>query len=84
MWLRQQHHEGSPDSGTSKSLNFSNFLTFQNKNSDQFNVYFSYLIKMVVILKCKRAAVTLCEHFQAVAAKKSQPQPHRVNGPLKF
>ena len=29
-----------------------------------------------------RAAVTLCEHFQAVAAKKSQPQPHCVNAPL--
>ena len=26
--LRQQHHEGSPDSGTLKSLNFSNFWTF--------------------------------------------------------
>ena len=36
---------------------------------------------MLVIKKCKRAAVALCEHFQAVAAKKSQPQLHRVNGP---
>ena len=24
---------------------------------------------MLVILKCKKAAVALCEHFQAVAAK---------------
>ena len=47
--LRQRHHEGSPDSGTLKSLNFSNFRTFYNKNSDLFNVFFSYLIKMLVI-----------------------------------
>ena len=26
--LQQWHHEGSPDSGTLKSLNFSNFWTF--------------------------------------------------------
>ena len=26
--LQQRHHEGSPDSGTLKSLNFSNFWTF--------------------------------------------------------
>ena len=40
--LRQWH----PDSGMLKSLNFSNFW---NKNSDLFNVCFSYLIKMLVI-----------------------------------
>ena len=49
LQLRQGHHEGSPDSGMLKSLYFSNFWTFQNKNSDLFNVCFSYLIKMLVI-----------------------------------
>ena len=47
--LWQRHHEGSRDSGMLKSLNFSNFWTFYNKNSDLFNVCFSYLIKMLVI-----------------------------------
>ena len=28
VWLWQQHHEGSPDTGMLKSLNFSNFWTF--------------------------------------------------------
>ena len=26
VWLQQRHHEGSPDSGMLKSLNFSKFL----------------------------------------------------------
>ena len=28
LWLRKRHHEESPDSGTLKPLNFSNFWTF--------------------------------------------------------
>ena len=40
-----------------------------------FNKNFTYL-------KSKGVTAALCEHFQVVAAKKSQPLPHRVNGPL--
>ena len=36
--LQQRHHEGSPDSGTSKSLNFSNFLTFLRLDCNLFVV----------------------------------------------
>ena len=39
---------------------------------------------MLVILKSKGATSSLCEHFQLVAAKKSQQPLDRVNGPYEL